>query len=126
MPRPCDAYRKDNMPSHIAKPPTRSLAYTKFSTPLVLEPPQHCGLPTIRLGLGRHLLGTDSQCTVRVRADNVEPRHALIVVSEHRTVVKALHPQTWINEGPVSEMALRPGDRLSLGPLTFRVRTARR
>ena len=113
------------MQSHIAKPPTRSLAYTKFSTPLVLEPPQHCGLPTIRLGLGRHLLGTDSQCTVRVRADNVEPRHALIVVSEHRTVVKALHPQTWINEGPVSEMALRPGDRLSLGPLTFRVRAAR-
>lgn len=113
------------MQSHIAKPPTRSLAYTKFSTPLVLEPPQHCGLPTIRLGLGRHLIGTDSQCTVRVRADNVEPRHVLIVVSEHRTVVKALHPQTWINEGPVSEMALRPGDRLSLGPLTFRVRAAR-
>ena len=113
------------MQSHIAKPPTRSLAYTKFSTPLVLEPPQHCGLPTIRLGMGTHLLGTDSQCTVRVHADNVEPRHAMIVVSEHRTVVKALHPQTWINEGPVSEMALRPGDRLSLGPLTFRVRAAR-
>ena len=113
------------MQSHIAKPPARSPLYTKFSTPLVLEPPLHCGLPTIRLGLGKHLLGTDNCCTVRVRADNVEPRHAMIVVSEHRTVVKALHPQTWINEGPVSEMALRPGDRLSLGPLTFRVRAAR-
>ncbi len=113
------------MQSHIAKPPARSPLYTKFSTPLVLEPPLHCGLPTIRLGLGKHLLGTDNCCTVRVRADNVEPRHAMIIVSEHRTVVKALHPQTWVNEGPVSEMVLRPGDRLSLGPLTFRVRAAR-
>ena len=113
------------MQSHIAKPPARSPVYTKFSTPLVLEPPLHCGLPTIRLGLGKHLLGTDNCCTVRVRADNVEPRHAMIIVSEHRTVVKALHPQTWVNEGPVSEMVLRPGDRLSLGPLTFRVRAAR-
>ncbi len=113
------------MQSHIAKPPARSSSYTKFSTPLVLEPPLHCGLPTILLGLGKHLIGTDNRCTVRVRADNVEPRHAMIVVSEHRTVVKALHPQTWVNEGPVSEMALRPGDRLSLGPLTFRVRAVR-
>ncbi len=113
------------MQTNFAKPLARTQSYTKFSTPLVLEPPLHCGLPTIRLGLGKHLLGTDGSCTVRVRADNVEPRHAMIVVSEHRTVVKALHPQTWVNEGPVSETALRPGDRLSLGPLTFRVRAAR-
>ena len=112
------------MKTTFAKSPHRSPAYTKFATPLVLDPPRHCGLPAIHLGPGKHLIGTSHDCSVRVRADDVQPRHAMIVVSEHRTIVKALDPRTWVNEGPVSEMALRPGDRLSLGPLTFRVRAA--
>ncbi len=112
------------MNTTFAKSSHRSPSYTKFATPLVLDPPRHCGLPSIHLGLGKHLLGTSQDCSVRVRADDVEPHHAMIVVSEHRTVVKALDPRTWVNEGPVSEMALRPGDRLSIGPLTFRVRAA--
>ncbi len=112
------------MKTTFAKSPLRSPSYTKFATPLVLDPPPYCDLATILLGWGKHLLGTAPDCAVRVRADGVEPRHAMIVVSEHRTVVKALDPRTWVNEGPVSEMALRPGDRLSIGPLTFRVRAA--
>ena len=112
------------MKTTFAKSSHRSPTYTNFATPLVLDPPRHCGLPSIQLGLGKHLLGTSHDCSVRVRAEDVGPRHALIVVGEHRTVVKALDPRTWVNEGPVSEMALRPGDRLSIGPLTFRVRAA--
>lgn len=112
------------MKTTFAKSSHRSLSYTKFATPLVLDPPRHSDLPTIQLGLGKHLIGTSPDCSVRVRVDDVAPRHALIVVSEHRTVVKALDPRTWVNEGPVSEMALRPGDRLSIGPLTLRVRAA--
>ena len=112
------------MKTTFANPTHRSPSYTKFATPLVLDPPRHSGLPTIQLGLGKHLFGTSHDCSVQVRADGVEPRHAMIMVSEHRTVVKALDPRTWVNEGPVSEMALRPGDRLSIGPLTFRVRAA--
>ncbi|MEK6258486.1 MAG: FHA domain-containing protein [Planctomycetota bacterium] len=112
------------MKSTFAKSPHRSPSYTKFATPLVLDPPRHCDLGTILLSWGKHLLGAAHDCSVRVRVEDVEPHHALIVVSEHRTVVKALDPRTWVNEGPVSEMALRPGDRLSIGPLTFRVRAA--
>ena len=112
------------MKTTFAKSSHRSPSYTKFATPLVLDPPRHSDLPTIQLGLGKHLIGTSPDCSVRVRVDDVAPRHALIVVSEHRTVVKALDPRTWVNEGPVSEMALRPGDRLSIGPLTLRVRAA--
>ena len=112
------------MKTTFANSTHRSPPYTRFATPLVLDPPRHCGLPSIQLGLGKHLLGTSPDCSVQVRVDDVQPRHAMIVVSEHRTVVKALDPRTWVNEGPVSEMALRPGDRLSIGPLTFRVRAA--
>lgn len=112
------------MTTTFAKLSSRGKSYTAFATPLVLDPPRHCGLPTIQLGQGRHLLGTADDCTIRVMTDDVQPHHALVTVSQHRTVVKALDPRTWVNEGPVTEMALRPGDRLSLGPITFRVRAA--
>ena len=112
------------MKTAFAKSPHRSPFYTKFATPLVLDSPRHCGFGTILLSRGKHLLGTSHDCSVQLRAGDVQPRHAMIVVGEHRTVVKALDPRTWVNDGPVSEMALRPGDRLSIGPLTFRVRAA--
>ena len=112
------------MKTTFAKSANRSPSHTKFATPLVLDPPRHCGLPQIQLGLGKHLIGVSPDCSVRVQAEGVAARHAMVMVSEHRTVVKALDPRTWVNEGPVSEMALRPGDRLSIGPLTFRVRAA--
>jgi predicted nucleic acid-binding Zn-ribbon protein len=95
-----------------------------FTAPLVLEPPRHCGLSSIALVPGRHLIGSAEDCGIRLELEGVLDRHALILVGESRTIVKAIDPRTWINDGPVTEMALRAGDRLSIGPLTFRVRSA--
>jgi len=95
-------------------------------TLLVLEPPRHCGLSPILLVPGRHLIGTDPTCAIGLHAEGIAERHALVVAGENRTVLKAIDPRTWVNEGPVSDVALRSGDRLSIGPLTFRVRSATR
>ena len=103
---------------------TRRPIPLNFNAPLVLDPPTHCGLSSIALVPGRHLIGTAASCGIRLHADGVVDRHALILVGENRTVVKSMDPHTWVNDGPVSEMALRPGDRLSVGPVTFRVRSA--
>ena len=103
---------------------TRRPIPLNFNAPLVLEPPGHCGLSSIALVPGRHLIGTAASCGIRLHADGVVDRHALILVGENRTIVKSMDPHTWVNDGPVSEMALRPGDRLSVGPVTFRVRSA--
>lgn len=92
--------------------------------PLVLEPPRHGGLSSIALVPGRHLVGAAADCAIRLEADGIHDRHAMILVGENRTVVKAIDSRTWVNDGPVSEMALRAGDRLSIGPITFRVRAA--
>jgi hypothetical protein len=95
-----------------------------FTTPLVLEPPRHSGLTPIPLIPGRHLIGSSPECAIQLHIEGVLDRHALILVGENRTVIKSMDPRTWVNDGPVAEMALRPGDRLSIGPLTFRVRSA--
>lgn len=92
--------------------------------PLVLEPPRHGGLSSIALVPGRHLVGAAADCAIRLQAEGVLDRHAMILVGENRTIVKAIDSRTWVNDGPVSEMALRAGDRLSIGPITFRIRAA--
>lgn len=103
---------------------TRRSPLLNFTAPLVLEPPRHCGLSAIALVPGRHLIGTSNDCAIRVDVDGVVDRHAIILVGENRTVVKSIDARTWVNDGPVAEMALRSGDRLSVGPLTFRIRSA--
>jgi len=103
---------------------TRRSSSLNFTTPLVLEPPRHGGLSSIALVPGRHLIGAADDCSIRLQAEGILDRHAMILVGENRTIVKAIDPRTWVNDGPVTEMALRAGDRLSIGPLTFRVRSA--
>ena len=103
---------------------TRRSPLLNFTAPLVLEPPRHCGLSSIALAPGKHLIGTSDECAIRVNVEGVVGRHALILVGENRTIVKSIDSRTWVNDGPVTEMALRAGDRLSIGPLTFRIRTA--
>lgn len=103
---------------------TRRSSSLNFTMPLVLEPPRHGGLSSIALVPGRHLVGAAADCAIRLQAEGILDRHAMILVGENRTVVKAIDSRTWVNDGPVSEMALRAGDRLSIGPLTFRVRAA--
>lgn len=103
---------------------TRRSPLLNFTAPLVLEPPRHCGLSAIALVPGRHLIGKSYDCAIRVDVEGVVDRHAIILVGENRTVVKSIDARTWVNDGPVAEMALRSGDRLSVGPLTFRIRSA--
>ena len=103
---------------------TRRSSSLNFTMPLVLEPPRHGGLSSIALVPGRHLVGAAADCAIRLQAEGILDRHAMILVGENRTIVKAIDSRTWVNDGPVSEMALRAGDRLSIGPLTFRVRAA--
>lgn len=105
---------------------TRSFDSPTATALLVLEPPRHCGLSTIILVPGRHLIGAQATCAIRLHAEGIADQHALVIAGEHRTVLKAIDTRTWVNEGPISDVTLRAGDRLSIGPLTFRVRTATR
>jgi pSer/pThr/pTyr-binding forkhead associated (FHA) protein len=95
-----------------------------FTAPLVLEPPSHCGLFPIALVPGRHLIGSADDCDIRLTFAGIASRHAIVMVGENRTIVKSMDSRSWVNDSPIAEMALRSGDRLSIGPVTFRVRSA--
>lgn len=91
---------------------------------LVLEPPRHTHLPLAFLQPGKHLIGTSDVCAIRVVAEGVEPRHAMLLVGDQMILLKALDPRTWVNDGVVTETTLRLGDRISIGPITYKLRLA--
>jgi hypothetical protein len=102
----------------------RSSGSARSGGTLVLDPPRHMKLPTTFLGPGKHFIGTHGSCSIQVDAAGIQPRHAMILVGDQATLLKALDDKVWINDSIVAEAVLRPGDRLSIGPITFRVRLA--
>ena len=57
------------MTSTAMKTRSRPSASVQVTNPLALEPPSYCGLDTIILGGGRYLIGTSSECAIRLQAD---------------------------------------------------------
>lgn len=108
----------------IASSNHQRLRTARPNTVLVLEPPRHTRWPFVFLGPGKHTIGTSPDSAIRIDAEGVQPRHALILVGDQKILLKALDPKTWVNDGAASETMLRPGDRISIGPITFLARPA--
>ncbi|HUQ68564.1 MAG TPA: FHA domain-containing protein [Planctomycetaceae bacterium] len=92
--------------------------------PLVLEPPRHLDLSPTLLGPGQIRIGSGPECQIRLEINGIAAEHASIVAGTHRVILRANDPRTWLNDGPVKEAALRHGDQIALGPVSFRVRLA--
>ena len=108
----------------IAIPKKHEARTGRASAVLALVPPNHTRWPLVLLGSGKHFIGTRSDCSVRVEAEGVQPRHAMILIGEHTILLKALDPKTWVNDSATTETKLRPGDRISIGPITYLARMA--
>ena len=94
------------------------------STPkLVLEPVRSSmRVDSHPLALGRYLIGSAADCDITITVAGVAPQHCLMIVGANKTVVKAISPLTWINDGPLTEAVLKHGERLILGPVELRTR----
>ncbi|MEX0702012.1 MAG: FHA domain-containing protein, partial [Planctomycetales bacterium] len=92
---------------------------------LLLEPVRNqLGIEPLALAPGRHVLGSDADCGIRLDLPGVAPRHCLIVVGEGKTVLRSWDRRTWLNDCLADETLLEPGDRLVIGPVEFRVRAS--
>ncbi len=56
-----------------------------------------------------------------LRANGIQPRHCEIRIDAGRATLRALDFRTWLNNGPVRQVEIHVGDRLTVGPLEFRV-----
>ena len=90
---------------------------------LVLEPVRESSrLESFPLAAGRYLLGSAPDCDIVIDVGGVAPQHCLMIVGANKTIVKAISPLTWINDGPLTEAVLKLGERLILGPVELRTR----
>lgn len=90
---------------------------------LVLEPVRaNSSIRSFPLAPGRYLIGSADDCDLVIPVGGVAPQHCLIVVGTNRTIVKALSPLTWVDDGPLSESVLQLGQKLIIGPVELRTR----
>ena len=93
---------------------------------LVLEPAQsHIGLaPVPLIDPSGYVLGQSDDCDLVIRAQGIQPRHCEIYFDQGALCVRAWDDKSWLNDMPLLDSRLQDGDRLSLGPVEFRVRPA--
>ena len=84
-----------------------------------------CGTPQdgrlVRLNGVKCSIGSDSQCTLRLRAAGVSPFHCLIVRGPERTIVRRWSEDTRLNGEPFTAAMLHVGDHLTVGSVEFEV-----
>ncbi len=98
------------------------LADPRTAVGLILRPVRgQSEAPLIPLAVGRHVIGSGPDAEVRLEIPGVEAQHAVLLVGPQRSVLKAFSRFTWVNDGVIRECAIKPGDRLCLGPVEFEV-----
>ncbi len=85
----------------------------------VLGGPRHGQI--VRIRSPKCSIGSDRRCTLRLRARGVLPMHCLIVRGCAGAYVRRWSPDTRLNGGGFDDAMLRPGDRLSVGPVEFTI-----
>ncbi len=75
----------------------------------------------VRIRSPKCSVGSDQRCTLRLRARGILPMHCLIVRGSTAAYVRRWAPDTRLNGGGFDDAVLRPGDRLSVGPVEFTI-----
>ncbi|MBX3436198.1 MAG: hypothetical protein KF861_01825 [Planctomycetaceae bacterium] len=83
-------------------------------------------LPSSELGPavlkeGETRIGSDTTCDVCLPIDGVDAHHCTVRLDRGRAVLTAHSRMTWLNDGPVRQAVIRPGQRLAIGPVEFRI-----
>ena len=84
-----------------------------------LEPTRNSGIDPVEMFAGEHFVGSGTDLEIPLNIPGVAERHCRIVCEHGILHVHALDPRTWVNDGPIRQARLRPGDRLAIGPVNF-------
>lgn len=75
----------------------------------------------IRLSSAKCTIGSDRNCTLRLRAPGVKAFHCLILRGSQQTVVRRWSPDTRLNGFTFEDAPLQPGDRLSIAGIELEI-----
>lgn len=75
----------------------------------------------LRIAAAKCTIGSAEGCTLRLRGDEIEPLHCLILTGRNGTIVRRNSPRTYLNGGTFEDAPLHPGDLLRIGPVELAV-----
>jgi peptidoglycan hydrolase CwlO-like protein len=75
----------------------------------------------LRIAAVKCSIGSAAGCTLRLRGENIEPLHCLVLTGKNGTIVRRNSPRTYLNGGPFEDAALHVGDILRIGPVELAV-----
>lgn len=75
----------------------------------------------LRLKSSKCTIGSNPNCTLRLRARGVEPVHCLILRGKNASVIRRWSPDTRLNGRSFTDAQLAVGDRLSIGSFEFEI-----
>lgn len=108
------------MHNHVASPQKTS---STVSVQLVVVQGHPLG-KRVPVSSPQYTIGRDPGCQLRPRSESVSGRHAELTIEGNHLLIRDLQSQTGtlVNGQPISKtVALKDGDRIRIGPLTFRV-----
>lgn len=77
----------------------------------------------VQVSSAKCTIGSAPGTTLRLRAPGVLSLHCLILRGPRGVVARAVAADTRLNGVPFRDARLKPGDRLSLGPIEFVIET---
>jgi len=78
---------------------------------------------SVQLSTAKCTIGSAPGTTLRLRAPGVQPLHCLLLRGPGGVVARAVAADTRLNGVPFRDARLKPGYRLSLGPIEFVIET---
>ncbi len=84
------------------------------------------GLSPQVLPEGELVIGSAASCDYPLPINGVSATHCRLIRGGDRLQAFSEDPRTWLNDGPFHKASLKSGDRLTIGPVTFRVERSAR
>lgn len=84
------------------------------------------GLAPLVIPEGEMVIGAAANCEYPLPMKGVAASHCRLIRGGDRLQALSEDSRTWLNDGPFHKASLKSGDRLTIGPVTFRVERSAR
>src|SRR5688572_23238972 len=108
------------MHTPVSTAPSRLLGTSVAELTFRIQGGEHHGR-ILRITAAKCSIGSAAGCTLRLRRNDIEPLHCLILSGRNGTIIRRNSPRTYLNGGPFEDAVLQTGDVLRVGSIELEV-----
>ncbi len=104
----------------VSAAPSRLLGIPIAELKFRIQGGEHHGR-ILRIAAAKCSIGSAPGCTLRLRRDDIEPLHCLILCGRNGAIIRRNSSRTYLNGGPFEDATLHAGDLLRVGSIELEV-----